>query len=463
MKHMLFVVSACAACAAPVTLQAADKPNIVLIMADDFGYECVAANGGGYKTPHLDQMAATGMRFQECYVQPVCTPTRVQLMTGLYNVRNYFSFGKIGRDAKTFAHLLKDAGYATGIAGKWQLGRAKDLPQHLGFDEAALWQHTRRPPRFANPGLEYNGEERNFEDGEYGPELINDFALDFITRHQDGPFLLYYPMLLTHAPFQPTPDSPDYDPQARGEKRTNRRYFADMVAYADKMVGRVEAKLDELGIRDDTLVIFLGDNGTGGGVTSQFEGRPYRGGKGQTTKRGMHVPLIANWPGKIAPGSVNDDLVASTDFLPTLCEAAGVPLPPALPPDGQSFYPQLTGHSGAPRETFYCWYARGEAIKNVSEFAMTKQYKLYRGGRFFDLAADPDEQRPRQVAELTGAEAEAAAQLKDVLEQYADARPAEMDAAAAVAAKEKKTDGGQRKRKRRGRAGQATAAPPQSS
>ncbi|HEX6962237.1 MAG TPA: sulfatase-like hydrolase/transferase, partial [Lacipirellula sp.] len=210
------IVIAFAAVISPGATFAAQKPNIVLIMADDFGYECVTANGGeSYQTPQLDKLAAGGMRFEHCYVQPVCTPTRVQLMTGLHNVRNYFSFGKIGRDARTFAHLLKEAGYATGIAGKWQLGRAKNLPQVLGFDEAYLWQHTRRPPRYANPGLELNGEERDFSKGEYGPDLINEFALDFITRHKDGPFLLYYPMLLTHSPFQPTPDSANWDPQAQ--------------------------------------------------------------------------------------------------------------------------------------------------------------------------------------------------------------------------------------------------------
>ena len=130
------------------------RPNLVLIMADDFGYECVTANGGeSYRTPHLDRLAAGGMRFERCFVQPLCTPTRVQLMTGLYNVRNYLEFGLLDPQAVTFGHLLRAAGYATGIAGKWQLGQAPDLPRRFGFDEAYLWQHTRRPPRYANPGL----------------------------------------------------------------------------------------------------------------------------------------------------------------------------------------------------------------------------------------------------------------------------------------------------------------------
>src|SRR5688572_25386512 len=164
------------------------KPNVILIMADDFGYEAVTANGGeSYKTPHLDRLAATGMRFEHCHVQPLCTPTRVQLMTGIYNVRNYVEFGLLDPNATTFAHLLKKAGYATGICGKWQLGQAKELPQHFGFDESFLWQHTRRPPRYANPGLEHNGAEKDFNRGDYGPKLINDFAIDFVARHRDRP------------------------------------------------------------------------------------------------------------------------------------------------------------------------------------------------------------------------------------------------------------------------------------
>ncbi|HJQ82063.1 MAG TPA: sulfatase-like hydrolase/transferase [Lacipirellulaceae bacterium] len=455
------IVFGCVVLTCPVRLPAAEKPNIVLIMADDFGYECVAANGGKYRTPNLDKLAATGMRFEECYVQPLCTPTRVQLMTGLYNVRNYFSFGKIGRDAETFAHFLKDAGYTTGMAGKWQLGRAKNLPRRLGFDEFVLWQHTRRPSRYANPGLEYNGDERDFSNGEYGPDLINDFVLDFITRHKEGPFFLYYSMMLAHAPFQPTPDSPDWNPQARDEKVKDAKYFGDMVAYADKLVGRVEAKLEELGIRENTLVIFLGDNGTGAGITSRFEGREIRGGKGQTIKRGMHVPLIANWPGHIAAGSVNDNLVASTDFLPTICDAAGAKLPTAMPADGQSFYAQLLGKTGTPRETLYCWYARGAAMKNVREFAMTKQYKLYRDGRFFDVVADPEERAPRKIAELRGDAAEAANKLSSVLEQYANARPASVDAAAAAASQN--SGKGDRRRQRRGQRRRAAAGQVESS
>jgi arylsulfatase A len=414
-----------------VNVASARQPNIILIMADDLGYETVARNGGeSYKTPELDRLAATGMRFEHCYVQPVCTPTRVELMTGASNARNYIRFGVLDRNATTFAHILKTAGYATAIAGKWQLGREKDSPRHFGFDEAFLWQHTRRPPRFANPGLERNGEEVNFTNGEYGPELINDFALDFITRHKDQPFLLYYPMLLTHGPYQPTPDSADWDPTYDGdEKKINdKKYFADMVAYMDKLVGRVVAKVDELGLREDTLIIFLGDNGTGRGVVSQFKGEDYPGGKGLATARGMRVPLIVNWPEQVAAGKVNGELVGAVDFLPTICEAAGVARPSAPSIDGQSFLPQSLGQADAtPRTWLYTWYSSNGTMARKTEFARTKTHKLYQDGRFFDLGQDPyEEGQPRQAAELAGADAGVAKELRGVLNQYADARPEEL-------------------------------------
>jgi arylsulfatase A len=425
-----------AALAASAASAADRKPNVVLIMADDFGYEAVTANGGqSYRTPNLDRLAAGGMRFEHCHVQPLCTPTRVQLMTGIYNIRNYVDFQLMDPKVTTFGHLLKNAGYRTGIAGKWQLGTDPNGPKHFGFDESVLWQLTRRPPRYANPGLEYNGVEKDFTHGEYGPKLINDFALDFVTRHKDGPFFLYYPMILTHDPFQPTPDSADWDPKARGETvsfdkdkvNLHVKYFADMTAYMDKMVGRLVAKLEELGLRENTLIIFLGDNGTDVDVTSRFKGQPYRGGKGTRTARGTHVPLIASWPGRVPAGRVNQDLIGSVDFLPTLCELAGVPVPEMAAIDGRSFLPQLLGKRGNPREWLYVWYARYGGPQAMFEFAMSKEHKLYRDGTFYDLAADPFEEKPPlQAANLKGAHAAAAGKLQAALDRYTDVRPAHL-------------------------------------
>ncbi len=408
----------------------AAKPNIIVILADDFGYECLTANGGeSYQTPNLDRLAATGMRFEHCHVQPLCTPTRVQLMTGRFNVRNYVNFGTLPRSETTFANLLQTAGYSTAVCGKWQLGRELDSPKHFGFNESCLWQHTRRPPRYANPGLEYNGEEKNFDHGEYGPKLLNDFAVDFVTRHRDKPFFLYYPMTLTHDPFQPTPESHDWDPKAIGEGVNNNViHFADMTKYMDKLIGQLDSKLSELGIRDNTLLLFIGDNGTLGKVTSRFQRTDYRGGKGTTTQRGTHVPLIASWPQVVKTGSVNQDLISSVDILPTICEAAGVIVP--VNSDGVSFGGQLRGEKGTPREWLYSWYSpRQQADLTVKEFSHNRRYKLYRTGEFFDLAVDPFEQHSLAKSSLTGDAEKAAGELQKVLDRFADARSPELDLA----------------------------------
>jgi arylsulfatase A len=425
---------------------AAQKPNIILIMADDFGYECVTANGGeSYRTPHLDRLAATGMRFEQCHVQPLCTPTRVQLMTGLYNVRNYIEFGAMDPKATTFAHLLKGAGYATAVCGKWQIGLEPDSPQKFGFDEAFLWWHMRRASRYPNPGFEHNGVAKDFN-GAYGPKVVNDFAIDFITRRKDGPFFLYYPMMLTHGPFQPTPDSAEWNPAFGERDGHNAKHFADMTAYMDKMIGELVAKLDALGLRENTLLIFLGDNGSPREITSRFKGQTYPGGKGGSTARGTHVPLIANWPGRIAAGKVNGDLIASTDFLPTICDAAGVSLPKTMPRDGRSFLPQLLGRGGEPREWAYFWYAPDGGGSPRYEFVMSTGYKLYRDGTFIDLRRDPFEEKPLKAAMLSGADRDAAQKLQAALDQYSDARPAHLRQPY-VTAKQAKRDEKQRKKK----------------
>jgi arylsulfatase A len=147
------------------------------------------------------------------------------------------------------------------------------------------------------------------------------------------------------------------------------------------------------------------------------------GGKGKTTDTGMHVPLIANWPAKIPGGKVCSDLVDSTDFLPTLCVAAGVPVPASLNIDGRSFFPQLCGEKGSPREWIYCWFSREGVLAQARECAFNSRFKLYRSGDFYDLSEDPDETKPRSVAELTGDAAKSAKLLQSALDRYADARP----------------------------------------
>ena len=317
-------------------------------------------------------------------------------MTGIYNVRNYTQFGLLDPKATSFANLLKQAGYATAIAGNWQLGGGFDQPRKFGFDEYCLWQLTRRPPRYANPGLEINGKAIDYKNGEYGPDLVNEYAFDFVKRSKDRPFLLYYPMILTHDPWQPTPDSPDWDPKAMGEMvNLDVKHFADNTAYMDKLIGKLIARLDELCLRENTLILFLGDNGTGQGVTSQMGARTVHGGKGSITSAGMHVPLIANWKGAITEGKVNKDIIDITDFLPTLCDAVAVKLPAELKV-APAFGPSTRGEKGKPREWMYCWYAPNQngAKNEPKEFAATARFKLYRTGTLYDYSADPEGKSP---------------------------------------------------------------------
>jgi arylsulfatase A len=231
-------------------------------------------------------------------------------------------------------------------------------------------------------------------------------------------------MILTHGPYPPTPDSADWDPAAKRDNQgDDTKHFADMVTYMDKLVGQLVTKLDELNIRDNTLVIFLGDNGTGKEIVSRWKGQSYPGGKGQTTARGMHVPLIANWPGRVPAGKVNDDLIDSTDFLPTVCEVASANVPTHGPIDGHSFAPQLLGKEGKPRESIYTWYSSDGGPTARAEFAMSKSLKLYSDGRVFDLRSDPFEERALKVEDLNADDVAAASKLKEVIAQFAAARP----------------------------------------
>lgn len=434
-----FVAVACSTSHAEAQPAESRSPNVVLIMADDLGFECIGANGcTSYRTPHLDKLAAGGARFEHCYIQPLCTPTRVQMMTGQYNVRNYVRFGLLDPKQTTFGHLFRRAGYATCIVGKWQLGQDFKLPDHFGFNEYCLWQLTRRPGRYKNPGLEINGREHDYTNGGYGPELVCNYALDFISRSKDRPFFLYYPMILTHDPYNATPDSADYatapyegmkQNKGRGKPidtpEDKQRHFGEMVEFMDKLVGRVVQRVAAEGLSDRTLIVFTGDNGTGKGTRTQMGDRTVVGGKGTPDESGMRVPLIVGGVG-VKPGTVVRDLVDSTDFLPTVCDAAGVTIPNDLTIDGRSFWPQCRGETGTPREWIYCWYARNGGRQADAEFAKNHRYKLYRDGRLFDVADGDYDKRPANRDRLDDAGRRDVAKLQAALDRYENARPPRM-------------------------------------
>ena len=359
------------------------------------GYEALSVNGSeSCKSPNLDKLADQGVRFTNCFANPLCTPSRAKIMTGQYNVRNYVNFGLLDRGQTTFAHQLKAAGYKTCIAGKWQLGKQKDSPQHFGFEQSCLWQHTRSgrskengkniDRRFVNPLLELNGKEKDYVNGEYGPQVCTDFICDFIDENRGNPFLVYYPMILTHCPFDPTPDSTDWDPKRlgsttyKGDRNNPQRHFRDMVAYADKVVGQIVAQLEKSGVRDNTLLIFTGDNGTDKPIVTPWNGTKVAGDKGNMTDAGTRVPLIASWPAGIKqPGRVVDDLVEFCDVMPTLCEVTGADLPPNYPGDGSSIVPVLQDNASARKKDWiYIWYSRSGHSDQGQVMVRNKQYSL---------------------------------------------------------------------------------------
>ncbi len=394
----------------------AKRPNVVLILADDLGYEALGCYGGkSYKTPCLDDMAKTGIRFEHCYATPLCTPSRVQLMTGRYGFRNYKAWATLDPKEKTLAQMLRAAGYATCISGKWQLGGGEKAPQNAGFDEHCLWQvegADEKGERYHNAKLVLNGKPYKGIEDKYGPDVQSDFILNFIERNKNRPFFAYYPMCLPHAPFQKTPDSKP------GTGTTNNtEFFADMVAYADKLVGKVIAKLDALGLRENTLVIFIGDNGTDRRITSALGDRKVKGEKGRTTDAGTHVPMIVNWKGTTAPGKVCADLVDFSDFMPTLAEICGAKLPEGVTIDGRSFQPQIRGQVGQPREWIFCFYDPKLGNWTRKRYAQDKRWKLYDDGNLFDLRADLPEAAPLVTAKDTAEMAEARRRLQAVLDK----------------------------------------------
>ena len=381
------------------------RPNIVLIMADDMGYECLGCNGSTeYKTPNLDRLAQGGVRFEQCFSQPLCTPSRVKIMTGKYNFRNYQDFGYLDPSQLTFGNLLKEAGYATCISGKWQLNGLnrnnpgnQDLerPHHFGFDEYCLWQlnHTRaQGERFANPLVTVNGKDLPRDKDAYGPQIFADYVCDFIDRKAGQPFFVYYPMVLVHEPFVPTPDSPAWsDASNRYKKDTT--YFADMMAYTDKIIGQVEAKLNEKGVWDNTLFIFTGDNGTHPNVFSSTSYGVVQGGKGSSKNTGNHVPLVVSWPEKMKASNTVRGMVSFNDVLPALCDAVGVD-PQSYKTDGYSFLPLVTGDKEKTQDEIFIHYSPRWGKFENTRWVMNDSYKLYRDGRFFNTVTDTLEQWP---------------------------------------------------------------------
>ncbi|VGO14877.1 Arylsulfatase [Pontiella desulfatans] len=426
------------------------KPNIVLIMADDVSWECFGAYGAeDYETPNIDALAASGIRFNHCYSTPICTPSRVKIMTGQYNFRNYTHFGYLNPNDKTFGHLMQAAGYKTAVAGKWQLNglyhKAEGCtdatrPHKAGFDEYCLWQVTKGKganngggERFWSPPLEHNGTFLSVEDntGKYGPDIMSDFVCDFIERNKDESFFVYYPTVLVHDPFVPTPDTigdaprtqtANREPKDKAEKKAN---FVAMVSYLDKIVGKIVAKLDAVGQLDNTIIMFTADNGTHQKITSHWNGQQIKGGKATTKDMGTHVPFVASWKGHSAKGAVLDDLIDFTDFYATLAEAAGVSRGADDPIDGRSFLPQLKGEKGNPRDWVLLHYQPYWGKIKGTQYVRDQRFKLYRDGRFYEVPNDLKEKSNLSVGQAGERGETARIELGRTLETAPPAPPKE--------------------------------------
>jgi len=398
------------------------KPNIVFLLADDLGYECLGSYGGtSYKTPHLDALAKEGTRFEYCYATPLCSPSRAEAMTGRYGFRTGWTH-LIDKDdegeffdpkkEKTFGHVLKEAGYATACAGKWQLCQFDQHPDHLkecGFDESCMWtwvdKGKKKTSRYWDPSIWQNGKRLENTKGKYGPDLYSDFLCDFITRHKDKPFFVYYPMALVHDPLTHTPDS---EKKGAKENKGDQGVFTGMVAYMDKDVGKITAHLEKLGLRNNTLILFSGDNGTESKITSMLGDKEVKGGKHSMGDTGSHVPLIANWPGTVPAGKVSSDLVDFSDLLPTFAGLAGAALPKEVTLDGRSFAPQLRGEKGNPRECVFVQLGSNKFVRD-------QRWKLNNKDDLFDTKADPDEKSPLKPEKDDAEAAAARKRLKERL------------------------------------------------
>ena len=346
------------------------KPSIVMVLADDLGVECLSSYGGtSHSTPNLDRLATQGVRLTHCFSNPYCSPSRATLLTGRYPFEHglkeviwnerYHANTYLHTDQPSFARQFKQHGYATAIIGKWQLSflHQRNTINDFGFDQYQCWQIFRadgsKTTRFHNPYFNRNGRviAEQIKD-RYGPDVNVEFLIDFMTTNakKNMPFLAYYTSLLPHYPWVPTPDSKDQNYRLPTvTHKGDPKYFPDMVTYLDKNVGRIMQTLEQLGIEDNTVLIFLADNGTDRDLTNDWgDGKVIRGGKGTMTDRGTHVPMIIRWPTHIEAGSVSDKLIDFSDVFPTLCELIDVPLP-SEKFHGRSFLPHILSAQETPR------------------------------------------------------------------------------------------------------------------
>lgn len=369
-------------------------PNVVLVMADDFGWADAGCYGSRFhQTPNIDRLAERGLRFTDYYAaNPLCSPTRASVLTGQYPGRLRFTTPsghvpevvldpgirpkgppnqkalipetrtRLPNEYVTVAEALKEAGYATAFVGKWHLGRAPYLPENQGFDVVVGGRENPGPPPpgnyFAPWGIDTLP---TAPAGTHVTDVTTDAAIEFLRANRDRSFFLNYWPYSVHAPFQAEPELIEkhrkrVDPSDPQRCPT----MAAMIEALDRNVGRLTAALDELGLADNTLLLFTSDNG--GNMYSDVEGEvptsnaPLRGGKAMIYEGGIRVPMVAVWPGRIEPGKTTDAVACSIDLYPTLLEVAGRDPKPGQILDGVSLLATLTGGGRPDREALFCHF-----------------------------------------------------------------------------------------------------------
>ena len=416
------------ACSAP---PAERRPNVIIVLTDDQGFGDVGVHGNDkIRTPNLDRFAQEGVEFTRFYVSPVCAPTRASLMTGRYYYRSgviHTSRGgaKMHGDEVTLAETLRDAGYRTGIFGKWHLGDNYPMrPMDQGFDESLVHksggidQAPDKPNGYFDPLLWRNGDA--FHSKGYCTDIFFNAALGFIEDYQDQPFFIYLPTNAPHGPLIVDEKYSSHYAEMGLDERTAKVY--GMVENIDENFGRLTAKLDELNLRDDTIVMFISDNGPAG----ERYNAGLRGRKSQAYEGGIRALSFLQWPGRLKTPAKIDRVAAHIDVAPTVLDAAGVAWPEDITYDGVSLMPLLDGRAEDwPNRTLFFQCHRGLTPRPYQNAAaVTDQYKLVMSANSFndenfqlpgdpplelyDIEADPGEQEdvsgqhPDVLADLRG-------------------------------------------------------------
>jgi arylsulfatase A-like enzyme len=390
--------TASAAVARPLIAQARQRPNVILIMTDDQGYGDVSLHGNPHlKTPHTDSIAREGVQFTQFQVCPVCAPTRASLMTGRYNYRTGVVDTYLGRammypDEITVAEVLSRAGYRTGIFGKWHLGDNYPLRSiDQGFQENVI--HTgggigqpSDPPgnTYFDPVLFRNGKPQRYRG--YCTDIFFNEAARWIERNRRNPFFAYISTNAPHTPLQ-VPDKL-VEPYLQMGLREDTAKIYGMCRNIDDNIGRLSERLRVLGLAENSMLIFLTDNGP---QQERFNAG-LRGRKGTVYQGGIRVPFFLQWPARVKPGSSVDRIAAHIDVLPTLLDACGA-APPATKIDGRSLMPLLAGEAGnwADRTLFTQWHRGDEPELFRACAARTQRWKLADGKELYDIESDPGE------------------------------------------------------------------------